>query len=363
MSLYRSVLRPLLFMKDAETAHEQTMELLQSACQITGRIPVTPFTYPSLRTEVAGICFPNPVGLAAGCDKNGVAINIWPRLGFGFVEIGTVTAEPQPGNPRPRVFRLLEEEAIINRLGFNSEGAEKVARRLSSIRRGRPLSMPLGVNIGKTKRAVGDEAVLNDYRSSFRRLVRYADFMVVNVSSPNTPGLRQWQDSAKLMALLSMLQEEAQAVANLRRIKPVPLFVKVSPDMAPDDLETASHVALSLKLAGIIASNTTISRDMVPKYANEAGGLSGTPIRALALQTLRQIYKYTNGKLPIIGVGGISTAEDAYNRIKAGASLIQIYTGLVFKGPYLPLAINKGLIKLMERDGVKKISDIVGVDN
>jgi dihydroorotate dehydrogenase len=361
---YRRALRPLLFALDPEAAHERTLELLATASGLPLRPSPRPFTHARLKMTVAGLTFPNPVGLAAGCDKNGKAVGLWPHFGFGFVEVGTVTAQAQPGNPKPRLFRVPEQGALINRLGFNSEGSEVVAKRLAHLRRrSRTLPAPLGINIGKTKRVTGEEEVLEDYRTSFRRLSRLADFIVVNVSSPNTPGLRQWQEKGKLSLLLSALIHESQSLAVKRGDAPIPLFVKISPDMADADLMDVIEVVLDLGLSGIIATNTTIAREGALSGAQQEGGLSGKPLRDRATAVMRRLYQETGGQLPLIGVGGIFSAEDAYARVRAGASLVQLYTGLVYEGPYLPRRINTGLLRLMERDGVRHLSDIIGVDS
>ena len=358
--IYRRTARPLLFMQDAENAHEHTLELLSNISHLALPPGRDVFTHTRLRVEVAGLAFPNPVGLAAGCDKNGRAVPVWPRFGFGFVEVGTVTAQPQGGNPRPRVFRVPAHEALVNRLGFNSEGSEVVARRLALLRRERALPVPLGVNIGKTKLVTGDEAILEDYRTSFRRLSRHADFVVVNVSSPNTPGLRQWQEKEKLGALLGVVMDESRSLAQKRTASPLPVFVKISPDMADGDMADVVEVVLEKELAGIIATNTTLVRDGATANVESNGGLSGKPLRSRATEVIRFLYHRTEGKLPLIGVGGIFSAEDAYERLRAGASLVQLYTSLVYEGPFLPKRINQGLLKLMERDGVKHVSELVG---
>ncbi len=358
--IYRRAMRPLLFQMDPESAHERTIEMLATATSVPFSASRRAFTHTRLATTVAGIHFPNPIGLAAGCDKNGKAVALWPRFGFGAVEVGTVTAQPQPGNPRPRVFRIPEIGAIVNRLGFNSEGSEVVAKRLAQLRRGRPLPVPLGINIGKTKLVTGDDAILDDYRDGFRRLSRLADFIVVNVSSPNTPGLRQWQERDKLEALLGTLMEEGKSLAAKRSTEPVPIFVKISPDMAEADMDDVVEVALGLGLAGIIATNTTIRREGSVSNVEETGGLSGKPLRERANEVIRYLYRRSEGKLPLIGVGGIFTAEDAYERIRSGASLVQIYTSLIYEGPYLPRTLNEGMLRLMERDGVGHLSELVG---
>jgi dihydroorotate dehydrogenase len=359
--IYKRALRPVLFQLDPETAHEKTLELLGLSHPAAMRYARRPFTHAKLQMEVAGLTFPNPVGLAAGCDKNARAVAVWPGFGFGFVEVGTVTAQPQPGNPKPRLFRLPEHGALINRLGFNSEGSEAVARRLSRLRmRGRPLPVPLGINIGKTKAVTGEEATLEDYRAGFRRLSKLADFVVVNVSSPNTPGLRQWQEKKRLSLLLHTLTEENRALAEKRNAAPVPLFVKISPDMDDADRDDVAEVALELQLAGIIATNTTLAREGALAQYDQAGGLSGKPLKARATQALRALYRRTEGKIPLIGVGGIFSAEDAYERFQAGASLVQLYTGLIYEGPFLPRAINEGLLRRMERDGVRSLTEVIG---
>jgi dihydroorotate dehydrogenase len=351
----------VLFTQDPEAAHERAIELLE----VAGKLPLAsshPFTHARLKVTVAGMTFPNPVGLAAGCDKNARAVPVWPRFGFGFVEVGTVTAQAQPGNPKPRLFRVPEFGALVNRLGFNSEGSAVVAKRLARLRRrGRAVTVPLGINIGKTKLVTGDQAVLDDYRDSFRRLARLADYIAINVSSPNTPGLRQWQERGRLTALLHVLQEEAHATAARHNTSPIPLFVKISPDMDDTDMNDVAEVALELNLAGLIATNTTIAREGALESVQQAGGLSGKPLRDRATEVIRMLYRRTEGHLPLIGVGGIFTAEDAYARFQAGASLVQFYTALVYEGPYLPRHINQGLLRLMERDGVGHISEVVGV--
>jgi dihydroorotate dehydrogenase len=359
--IYRRVLRPLLFAQDAERAHERTISLLAQMGILVRRS--RPFTHLALRQEIAGIVFPNPVGLAAGCDKNALAVPIWPRLGFGFVEVGTVTAQPQPGNPKPRLFRLPEHKAILNRLGFNSDGADVVAYRLSLVQRGKGLPFPLGVNIGKTRHVQGEAATLDDYRASFRRLAPYASYIAVNVSSPNTPGLRQWQEKNRLRNLLTLLKEESECQTVARGHRAVPLFVKVSPDMAPEDICDVAEVVLEQRIAGIIATNTTVAREGAFEGLREEGGLSGPPLRERAITTLKRLYRATGGQIPIIGVGGIDSAEEAYERIKAGASLVQIYTALIYEGPFLPLRINQGLLRLLERDGFKHIGEAIGISS
>lgn len=359
--LYKSVLRPLLFQFAPESAHEFAMRALSGFSPLAKHLPSAPFTQPSLKMEVGGLTFPNPIGIAAGCDKNGVAIPIWHRFGFGFIEVGTITAQPQSGNPKPRVFRYPEQEALINRLGFNSEGSERVAERIAALRRSYTLPVPLAINIGKTKVVEGDEATLEDYRTSFRRLAPFADMVVVNVSSPNTPGLRQMQTKEKLVPLLRMLKQEVSQIQPEAQ-QPKALFVKISPDMNHADLDDAAETVFEVGFTGIIATNTTIAREGVASGWTETGGLSGNPLRERSLATLRYLYKQLQGKVPLIGVGGISTVDDAWERLQAGATLLQCYTALIYQGPYLPLRLNHGLVERMEREGVRHISEIVGTE-
>ena len=286
-----------------------------------------------LAKTVFGVRFPSPVGLAAGFDKNAVALPAWEALGFGFAEIGTVTAKRQPGNPKPRLFRLPELEGIINRLGFNNEGAEAVAERLSELRAvgGWP-TIPVGVNLGKSK-VTPLEAAPADYVESFQRLKEYGDYFVLNVSSPNTPGLRKLQDKASLEELLSAVQ-----AVNTTQL---PLLLKIAPDLEWAAIEEIIALVQGHGLAGIIATNTTINHSQVPEEKRQQGGLSGQPVKQRALEVLKFITARTN--LPVIGVGGISSADDAKARLDAGASLIQIYTGLIYEGPGLVRRILKAL--------------------
>lgn len=364
--IYRNLFRPMLFTQDPEAAHERTLGILSNA-QTAGRwLARHPLTHDRLRVTLAGLHFPNPVGLAAGCDKNGLALTVWPGFGFGFVEIGTVTAQPQPGNPKPRLFRIPEHHAIINRLGFNSEGSEVVARRLARIRcRAQRLPIPIGINIGKTKVVTETSAVLEDYLLSLRRLAPFADYIVVNVSSPNTPGLRQWQERERLSLLLTTLMAEVRNRGYTTpgtEEKPLPVFVKISPDMADADMIDVLEVVHERGLSGIIATNTTLGRSEALAQAGQEGGLSGSPLNTRANEVIRFLARNVNGKIPLIGVGGIRSAEDAYERIRSGASLIQFYTAMIYEGPYLARRINRGLLKLMERDGVRSIEEAVGVE-
>lgn len=325
-------LKPWLFTLDAERVHEEMSGLMALAAHIPGSEQVlsllTGAAGQNLEKTVFGVKFPNPIGLAAGFDKDGKLISILPGLGFGFLEIGSVTLEPQSGNPKPRLFRLPAEGAILNRLGFNSEGARAVALRLSS---NPPPSVPLGINLGLNK-GVSAEGAPKAYAQTFRLLAKHGDYFVINVSSPNTPGLRDLQTATNLARILEALQD-----ANIGR---KPVLVKLSPDLADGDL--ADCVGVAAKMAqGLVVSNTTISREGVPEqYINEAGGLSGAPLKARANKLVRKVRAMTS--LPIIGVGGISTPADVRERLDAGADLLQLYTGLIYGGP--------GIVKRLTRD-------------
>jgi dihydroorotate dehydrogenase len=364
--IYRSIIRPILFRKDAERAHEFTLESLERLAIAAAPAAKRVFTREALKVRLAGVDFPNPVGLAAGCDKNARAAALWAGFGFGFVEVGTVTAQPQQGNPQPRVFRLAQDSAIINRLGFNSEGSEAVAQRLSKLwSRSQSMTVPLGVNIGKTKVVTGEDAIIEDYCTSFRRLAPYADYVAINVSSPNTPGLRLLQAREPLTALVQALKLQSEELFAAKASKnstgqPVPLFIKISPDMSDEDMADVVEVALENGLSGVIATNTTLARQGVT--SEQDGGLSGRPLRKRANEVMRFLYRVSEGKLPLIGVGGIESAEAAYERIRSGASLVQLYTGMVFEGPYLAKQINVGLMKLLAKDGCSSVAEVVGVD-
>jgi len=351
--IYRAVVRTLLFGVDPEVSHDVALTLLGAAGPVWSWVP-GPGRDPLLETTVSGIRFPSPLGLAGGFDKAARAMEAWPALGFGFVEVGTVTALPQPGNPRPRLFRLPEDEALINRLGFNSPGADAVAARLAALRR-RRYPIPLAVNIGRS-RAVGNEAASDDYAVSLDRLHAFADFLVVNLSSPNTPGLRALQMREAAVPLLDRL------AARNRALGEKPLFVKVAPDLTEGELEEIVS-ALDGRAHGLVAANTTVRRDGLRSAArDEAGGVSGRPLRDLATRTIRTLWRLTRGRVPIIGVGGIFTAEDAYEKIKAGAALVELYTGFVYGGPGAPRRIARGLRTLLARDGFQSLSQAVGVE-
>ena len=362
--LYR-VARPLLFALPAETIHGWTSNALSVVEAVLERTGMTGRALdPLLQQELWGLAFPNPVGLAAGFDKNGRLPHVWAALGFGFAELGTVTAQAQPGNPRPRLFRLPGERALLNRLGFNNAGAAAVARGLRGrLARRRP-PIPLGLNLGKS-RATPFESAVDDYRISLAALFDWADYLVVNVSSPNTPRLRDLQAEAQLGPLLEALQADNRQLAAERQIAPRPLLVKVAPDLSDDGLRAVVSVATGSGAAGLIATNTTVDRSLLsPDHplAGEAGGISGAPLRDRATAVIRRLYRLSGGQLPIIGVGGIFSAADAYAKIRAGASLVQVYTGFVYEGPGLPRRISSGLRTLLERDGFATVTAAVGVD-
>jgi dihydroorotate dehydrogenase len=319
---------------------------------------------PLLRQEVWGLTFSNPIGLAAGFDKNCELPRLWPALGFGFAELGTVTAQAQPGNERPRLFRLTADRALINRLGFNNDGAQAIARSLARrLRRGRP-PIPLGLNLGKSRATPLADAA-GDYLLSFRLLWPLADYVAINVSSPNTPGLRDLQSEAQLEPLLRVLRDENERCAAAHRAAPRPLLLKVSPDLDAAGLASIVRVALHHKVAGLIATNTTIARAPLrasASLAQQEGGLSGAPLRDRSTEVIRLLYRLGEGQLPIIGVGGIFTAADAYAKIRAGASLLQVYTGFIYEGPSLPRRLAAGLGDCLRRDGFSTIADAVGRD-
>lgn len=357
--------RPLLFRLPAESAHRLAFAALAGAqAVLQRRPPAAAPADPLLAQRLWGLDFPNPLGLAAGFDKNGEAPHVWARLGFGFAELGTVTALAQPGNPRPRMFRLPELGALINRLGFNNHGAAAVAAGLAArLAGGRP-PIPLGINLGKSKLASLDDAAA-DYCASLRALHRLADYLVLNVSSPNTPGLRDLQAEAQLAPLLAAVQDENRRLAAAAGRAPVPLLLKIAPDLADEALPAIVALARAHRLAGLIATNTTVDRAALPAghpLAGEAGGLSGAPLRARSTAVVRQLYRLAGGGLPIVGVGGIASGADAYEKIRAGASLVQAYTGFIYRGPRFARLVLDELRALLRRDGFTSVREAIGVD-
>jgi dihydroorotate dehydrogenase len=366
---YRKLVRPLLFQQDAERAHDFALKQLARASRskFAGGVIESIYGAPELPVEVFGLKFSNPIGLAAGMDKFAAAVPVWEKLGFGFSELGGVTWHAQPGNPPPRMFRAVAEDAIVNRMGFNNPGAEAVVHKLSEWKKlGRWPDHPVGINLGKSKITPLAEAA-EDYANSFRVLRGLADFFVVNVSSPNTPNLRQLQDKAALDEILAAIQGlNGSQKSEARSQKPV--LVKVAPDLSFEALDEILELVAPRNIAGIVATNTTISRPQTGDLAAkkiyvETGGLSGKPLRARSTEIIRHLHKQTKGRLPIIGVGGIFDADDAWEKIAAGASLLQIYTGLVYEGPDVTRKIVAGLIQRMEIAGMKSLQEAVGSAN
>ena len=331
-SPYQQLLRPVLFRLDAERIHHIAMGTLETWGPLLAHL--TPVPDPRLEREVFGVRFPNPVGLAAGFDKNAVALPAWAGLGFGFAEVGTITARAQPGNPKPRIFRVPEAGALINRLGFNNEGADAVADRLRRLREhGHWPAIPVGINLGKSKVTPLEEATA-DYLLSFERLQHYGDYFVLNVSSPNTPGLRALQDHDALDELLGHIQRRNTAGR--------PVLVKIAPDLEWDAIEDVLALATEHRLAGIIATNTTIDHSSIPEARRTTGGMSGRPLRTRSTEIVRFLAERSD--LPVIAVGGIFSADDALEKFDAGAALVQLYTGFIYMGPGLIGQINRALI-------------------
>lgn len=360
--MYRHLLRPLLYLLPPETAHHLAFGALRwLAAMPFGRALLRALfgvDLPQLRTQVLGLDLAHPIGLAAGFDKDATGYEALFASGFAFVEVGTLTGQAQPGNPRPRLFRLPADEALINRMGFNNRGSLDARTRLAA-----PRTAIVGVNIGKTKLVPEDDAI-SDYVASTERLAPFADYFVVNVSSPNTPGLRNLQAVDKLRPLLAAVRATLDRVVTTRR---VPLLVKIAPDLADADVDEVADLALELGLDGILATNTTIGREglVTPRAEVEAigaGGLSGPILAARSREVLARLRARVGAKLVLISVGGITSGEEAYRRIRAGASLVQVYTGYIYGGPGLPSRIARELAALLARDGFARLADAVGVD-
>jgi dihydroorotate dehydrogenase len=369
LDIYQTLIRPLLFSglkTDPEWLHQQVMEMTLWVDSQRDSLPVRTFLHqlyqscsffhPSLEQNLWGINFAHPVGLAPGFDKDGIGARIWHNLGFSFAELGTITYHPQSGNPQPRLFRLLEDQAVLNRMGFNNQGAATIVERLQI----KDYPIPIGINLGKSKITPLEKAA-DDYLASFRLLKDLGDYFVVNVSSPNTPGLRNLQSAEQLSLILDSLQRE--------NIEQKPLFVKIAPDLEWEAIADIISLAQTYKLSGIIATNTTINKEglktqILKETGNliteEAGGISGKPVQQRSTEIIRFIYQQTGGKLPIIGVGGIFTVEDAWQKITAGASLLQVYTGWIYEGPWMIKKINQGLVKKLESKGLTNISQAIG---
>jgi dihydroorotate dehydrogenase len=343
---WEKLARPLMFGFDAERAHELGIEALKRGLASAFYCDNTAFGFGAF--ERFGLKFPNPIGVAAGFDKNGLVVDELASLGFGFVEVGTVTAEPQPGNPKPRLFRLPAYQALINRLGFNNDGAVVIAERLANV----PRRCVVGVNIGRNK-DIANTDVVENYVKCLEIICPVADYVTVNVSSPNTPNLRDLQQPGSLDELLATLQG---------RNSGKPLLVKIAPDLSEGDLEPIVGACTRNKVAGIIATNTTISRDGIADDAAKyrEGGLSGRPLAARSNEVISTIYRLTGGRLPIIGVGGVFTPEDAFDKIAAGASLVQAYTGFIYGGPSFASDMNRGLAVLLQERGFGSLDEAVG---
>lgn len=345
------LIRPLLFALDAERAHNLSIAALRwmpTAAALKAD--------PMLTMRVAGLSFPNPVGLAAGYDKDGRVAHKMHGLGFGFAELGTLTPLAQPGNPQPRLFRLEEDRAVINRFGFNNGGQGAAADRIARYRRPKGEGPVIGINIGANKDATAAGRGVEDYVTGVQVMAPLADYLTINISSPNTPGLRILQGRGPLDELLG-------AVMAARGSDQTPIFLKVAPDLEPADVEDIAAACIDHRIDALIVSNTTITRPALrSRHAGETGGLSGAPLHDLSLERIRDFGRLLGDSVPLIGVGGIASAEQAYARIRAGASLVQLYSALVYEGPYLARRINAGLKRLMTRDGVANIADVVGVD-
>jgi len=358
--IYKAFIRPNFFKRESEDAHNIVINQLRWAARRrwAPKLSQCFFKGPSLPVELFGLNFPNPIGLAAGMDKGGEAVPMWEALGFGFSELGGVTQHKQSGNPKPRMFRVVEDKALINRMGFNNPGADSIAKRLSDLRKDNLWpAHPVGINLGKSKITPLAKAA-EDYLYSFNQLKNLADFFVINVSSPNTPNLRQLQDKAALDEILSALQSD--------NVNQKPILVKVAPDLEFDALDEILELVKPHRLAGLVATNTTIARpkeneDPKAKLYSETGGLSGRPLAARSTEVIRHLYRQTKGTLPLIGVGGIFSSADAWEKITAGASLLQIYSGLVYEGPQINRSIIKGLARCLANEGLTNIRDAVGI--
>jgi dihydroorotate dehydrogenase len=347
-AVYRKYLKRYLFSRDAEDAHRMTLRMLSYLPPLP-----PPRARPELAVNLWGIDFSNPVGLAAGMDKDAVAIRGWETLGFGFAELGTITPRPQVGNESPRIWRIPDRRALINRLGFPSDGMEAVAPRIERIRKA-GLSMRLGLNFGPNS-VTPPEQIAANYTELMQRLGPLADFIVINVSSPNTPGLRNWQSPDRMSELFAAMREKEGE-------SPRPMLVKLAPDLERNELFRICDTALELGIDGIVACNTTIARESSGVSSPHPGGLSGRPLLIRARELIRDIHTHTRGKIPIIGVGGIASAADAWMHIRAGASLVELYTALIYEGPAIAARINAGLADLLRRNGFRSISEAVGID-
>lgn len=353
----------MLFSMEAERAHDFTLKMAErvahngTLCALAGGLYAPPLD-PRLATEAFGLKFDHPLGLAAGLDKNGVAIDFWSALGFSFVEMGTVTpGRGQPGNTPPRLVRVIEDGAVVNRMGFNNLGAPALAERLAA----RKTRIPCGANLGKAK-VTPLERAPDDYEAGLRAVWDHANYIVVNVSSPNTPGLRDLQAVSALGPLLSRVVAVNREIAARRHRPGLPLLLKIAPDLADSDVDAVADLAVAEGMDGIVATNTTLRHDLLSRAAGIEGGVSGAPLAPRALELTRRLYRRLDGRLPIVGVGGIRHAEDAWRRLRAGATLLQVYTGFLYEGPGMLGSIVEGLQARMSRSGHSSVRDVVGVD-
>jgi len=355
--VWEKIIRPAAFRLDAEHAHEAALKSLRFALSTKkakqfARKVFNPGDWPAV--ERFGLKFPGPIGLAAGFDKNAMAVEPLESLGFGFIEVGTVTLRPQAGNPKPRLFRLEEDLALLNRMGFNNDGSDAVASRLSKLR----CKCPIGVNIGRNKDVANEDAV-EDYVKVFEIVAPHADYVAINISSPNTPGLRNLQEAGLLDRLLAALSS-----ANRELSAPKPIMVKLSPDLDEDQIHEIANVCLSNEVSGIIATNTTLSRSGLKTQGNllyEEGGISGRPLGKLSNQVISTLYRHLGKRIAIIGVGGIMSAQDAFEKIASGASLLQVYTGFIYGGPSFPSSLSLGLLEIIEKMGFSSLEEAVGL--
>ena len=346
----------------SESLHSLAMYRLRTRCQyIPGyrRILKSIFASPSIKSSLFGIDFDNPVGLAAGMDKKGENIPNWECLGFGWIEIGGITLHEQDGNAKPRMFRSNEQKALINRMGFNNPGSIKTAERLKNQKSKRWANIPIGINLGKSK-ITPNESAEEDYSGTLERLWKYTDLFVINVSSPNTPNLRELQENSQLDRILKACNVVNIDMSIQENSNPKPILVKVSPDLSDEQILAVADTALANNCAGIVATNTTTSRPSENKVMNENGGLSGKPLQKRSTEVIHMLFSHTNGQLPIIGVGGISDVESAWEKIGAGASLLQLYSALIFEGPSVAKSINKGLLIKLKENGYDNLTDAVG---
>lgn len=363
MDLLYAAARPILFSMDAERAHRTILGGAGFVAGSAGLLRAAEWAYgvdppASLAVDAMGLSFRHPIGLAAGLDKDGEAIDLWAAIGFAFVELGTVTpGDGQPGNDKPRLERVIEDRAIVNRMGFNNHGSAQLASRLKK----RRTSVPCGANLGKAKVTPLEEAA-DDYEKTLRDVWPHASYIVVNVSSPNTPGLRDLQAVESLQPLLERVTSTNRALATEVKTSPLPVLLKIAPDLAEEDVDQVADLAVAVGLDGMIATNTTNRHELLSRAASIGGGVSGAPLRTRALGLTRRLYRRLDGRLPIVGVGGIMDDADVYERIAAGATLVQVYSGLIYAGPGLVSSMVRGLSRRLDRAGIGRVTDLIGRD-